>query len=50
MRGVIVKNRTLGDLQATSAVDSVTAYGNIIYGTPTFRIDSSVEAFGSDIN
>lgn len=48
MRGVIVKNRSTGDIQALSGVESVTAYGNIIYGTPKFVIDPSVKTYGSD--
>ena len=50
MRGVIVKSRTVADLQATKDVDSITVYGNIIYGTPTYDIDPSVKAYGSDIS
>lgn len=49
MRGVIVKTRSVGDLQALSGTKSVTAYGNIIYGTPNFLVDSSVKTYGSDI-
>lgn len=49
MRGVIVKNRSVGDIQALAGTESVTAYGNIIYGTPKFIIDSSVKAYGSDL-
>ena len=49
MRGVIVRNRSVADLQALTGAKSVIAYGNIIYGTPTFKIDSSVKYNGSDL-
>lgn len=49
MRGVIVRNRSVADLQALTSAKSVIAYGNIIYGTPTFKIDSSVKYNGSDL-
>ena len=50
MRGVIVKNRAIADIQASGDVKSITAYGNIIYGTPTFSIESPIKTYGSDLH
>lgn len=50
LRGIIVKSRSIADIQATGNVKSITAYGNIIYGTPTFKIDSTVKTYGSDLD